>query len=97
MVIFEKTKIERFAKTHSIARVALSKWVKTIESTIWRSHNELKETFPTADYVGNSRYVFNIKGNGFRIVAVMVFAAGTLTVRFVGTHEEYNKIDCKTI
>ncbi|MGV8135475.1 MAG: type II toxin-antitoxin system HigB family toxin [Mangrovibacterium sp.] len=57
----------------------------------------LKQTFPSADYVGNARYVFNIKGNGYRIVTVVVFIAGTLAIRFVGTHEEYDKIDCKTI
>jgi len=68
-----------------------------VEEAVWKNHNDLKQTFPSADYVGNARYVFNIKGNGYRIVAVVVFIAGTLTVRFVGTHEEYDRIDCKTI
>jgi mRNA interferase HigB len=95
--IFEKTKIDQFAAKHAMARMALSNWIKTVEASVWSNHNELKETYPSADYVGNGRYVFNIKGNGFRIVAVTVFVAGTLTVRFVGTHEEYNKINSKTI
>jgi mRNA interferase HigB len=68
-----------------------------VESSEWKSHNDVKQLFPSADYVGNAKYVFNIKGNGFRIVAVVVFIAGTVTIRFIGTHEEYNKIDCKTI
>jgi mRNA interferase HigB len=71
--------------------------VRTVENSVWLNHNELKEIFPSADYIGNGRYVFNIKGNGFRVIAVVVFAAGTLVVRFIGTHEEYNKINCKTI
>jgi mRNA interferase HigB len=62
-----------------------------------QNHNELKQAFPSADYIGGARYIFNIKGNGYRIVAVVVFVAGTLTIRFVGTHNDYNKIDCKTI
>ena len=45
----------------------------------------------------NSKYVFNIKDNEYRIVAVVVFVAESFTIRFIGTHEEYNKIDCKTI
>ncbi|WP_455783171.1 type II toxin-antitoxin system HigB family toxin, partial [Coprobacter fastidiosus] len=32
-----------------------------------------------------------------RLVAVVVFFMGELNVRFVGTHKEYDKIDCKTI
>ena len=97
MQIFNKPAIERFAEKHSITRKALAQWADIVENSEWKNHNELKQIFPSADFVGNARYVFNIKGNGFRIVAVVVFVAGTLTIRFVGTHEEYNKIDCKTI
>ncbi|MDR3118704.1 MAG: type II toxin-antitoxin system HigB family toxin [Mediterranea sp.] len=68
-----------------------------VEVSEWKSHNDVKQTFPSADYVGNAKYVFNIKGNGFRIVAVVVFVAGTVTIRFIGTHEDYNRINCKTI
>ena len=53
--------------------------------------------YASADYVGNNRYVFNIRGNKYRLVAVVVFFMGELNVRFVGTHKEYDKIDCKTI
>lgn len=51
----------------------------------------------SADYVGNSRYVFNIKGNHYRIVTVVVFFAGSMVIRFIGTHAEYDKIDASTI
>jgi len=49
------------------------------------------------DYIGNSRYVFNIKGNDYRLVAVVLFSIGMVTVCFIGTHAEYDKIDCLTI
>ena len=39
----------------------------------WKSHAELKQAFPSADYVGNDRYVFNISGNKFRLVTIVVF------------------------
>lgn len=47
--------------------------------------------------VGNSRYVFNIKWNSYKLVVVAVFFAGTLAVRFVGTHAEYDRIDASTV
>jgi mRNA interferase HigB len=97
MRIFEKIKIEQFISKHAITRKTLENWVSIVESSLWKNHAELKQTFPSADYVGNSKYVFNIKGNDYRIVAVVVFVAGSFTIRFIGTHEEYNKIDCKTI
>ena len=46
----------------------------------------------------NGRYVFNIGGNNYRIVAVVVFVCGIMTLRFVGTHAQYDKIkDCSVI
>jgi len=97
MQIFGKREIERFIAKHTVTKQALGNWVDTVESSEWKSHADLKQTFPAADYVGNAKYVFNIKGNGYRIVAVVVFVAGTLSIRFIGTHEEYSKIDCKNI
>ena len=97
MYIFGKIKIERFISKHAITKNALENWVNVVESSEWKNHAELKQTFPSADYVGDARYVFNIKGNKYRIVAVVVFVAGTFTIRFIGTHEEYNIINCKTI
>lgn len=54
--------------------------------------------FPSADYVGNERYVFNIKGNRYRFVVMVVFFNGVMDIRFCGTHSEYDKIkDIKNI
>jgi mRNA interferase HigB len=97
MEILNKISIEQAMTKHAIARNALQQWVDTVEQAQWGTHNDLKGTFPAADYVGNARYVFNIKGNGYRIVAVVTFIVGLVTVRFIGTHSEYNKIDCRTI
>ena len=97
MHIFGKIKIEQFITRHAITKNALENWIGIVEACKWNSHADVKRTFPSADYVGDARYVFNIKGNGYRIVAVVVFVSGTVAIRFIGTHEEYNKIDCKTI
>ena len=97
MQIFGKREIEKFIAKHAVTKQAPENWMNTVESSEWQSHAAVKQTFPSADYVGNAKYVFNIKGNGCRIVAVVVFVGRTLSIRFIGTHEEYNKIDCKKI
>ena len=68
-----------------------------MEDASWKNHADLKQDFPSANYVGNSRYVFNIKGNSYRMVVVVIFVAGILTIQFIGTHEEYDRINCSTI
>ena len=73
-------------------------WYKKVSRAQWNDFADIKRTFNTADYVGNDRYVFDIKGNHYRIVAVVLFINQKVYMRFVGTHEEYDKIkDIKNI
>lgn len=84
--------IEDFCKKHSDIISTLSKWVDDVSNAKWTSHNDLKNDYPSADYVGNKRYVFNIKGNHYRLAIVVVFIAEIVEIRFIGTHAEYDKI-----
>jgi len=68
-----------------------------MEQSVISSHNELKSIFPSADYIGKSRYVFNIKGNDYRLVAIIFFSVDSATICFIGTHSEYDKVDCLTV
>lgn len=92
MIITGSDTLETFCIKHSDAAKALDKWVADVTKAEWKNHNELKQSYASADYVGNSRYVFNIKGNHYRLVVVVVFFAGFVDIRFVGTHAEYDKI-----
>jgi len=97
MKLINKEILDMFVKKHADAAKPINRWIEMLENTNRQNHNELKKLFPNADYVGNSRYVFNIKGNDYRIVAIVIFVLDSATVCFVGTHAEYNKIDCLTV
>ena len=98
MYITNSTLIEKFCKKHKDAESAFAKWVEFVEKAEWKNHADLKNDYLSADYVGNNRYVFNIKGNNYRLIIMVVFFAGTADIRFVGTHKEYDKIkDIKNI
>ncbi len=79
------------------SRVAIEHWYEIAEKAEWRSLSDMKADFPSADYIGNQHYVFNIRGNRYRLVVVVKFVMGYIFIRWVGTHEEYDKIDCSTI
>jgi len=97
MKILNRVLLDKFVDKHADTEIALQHWIDIVEEAEWKSHLELKMDFPSADYVGKERYVFNIRGNNYRIVAVITFIAGSLMIRFIGTHAEYNKINCKKI
>ena len=84
--------IRDFIAKHADADVALRDWYKRTTKANWTNFADIKQTFNTVDYVGNDRYVFDIKGNNYRIVAVVIFINKKVYMRFVGTHEEYDKI-----
>ena len=88
-----KAKIEQFPDS----RVALQEWVAKAKRSTWKSFADIKKTFNSVDNVGNQHYVFNIKGNKYRLVVVIKFTIQFIYVRFFGTHEEYNHINCTTI
>lgn len=94
MVIISKTMLNEFAQKHPDSSTALNEWYDIVNQADWRSFADVKQTFNHADYVGNDRFVFNIKGNQYRIVGMIFFDKRTLFVRFIGTHQQYDKIDC---
>lgn len=99
MRIVSHRKLKEFYDTpgHEDARVALERWYNIVEKALWKNLSDIKVDFPATDYVGNQHYVFNIRGNRYRLVVVIKFTIGYLYIRFVGTHEEYDKINCSTI
>jgi len=98
MKILFPERIEEFSRRHADAKDALERWSNILADAEWKSHADLKADFPSADFVGNNRYVFNIKGNNYRTVVLVVFFAGTVAIWFIGTHGEYDKIkDIKNI
>ncbi len=61
-----------------------------VEHNTFRGFAQLKATFASVDKVGE-RYVFNIGGNKYRLVAAIAFQAGLMWVKAVLTHAEYDK------
>jgi len=95
MRIITHKAIEQYAELHTDAKLSLDEWYIKTEQSEWNNFADVKQTFNSVDSVGNKRYVFNIKGNFYRIIAIILFAPKIVYIRFIGTHAEYDKIkDC---
>lgn len=98
MRLIKKAVIIDFYSKHPTSKTPLEDWYKTAKSATWADLNDIKKNFNSVDFVGNRRYVFNIKGNDFRLVAIILFKSKTIYIRFIGTHPQYDKIkDIKNI
>lgn len=92
MRIITKTTIKQYIERNPQSKTALSEWIEKTEEAEWHSLADIKQTFNSVDYVGNQHYVFNIKGNDYRLVVVIQFTPQYVFVRFIGTHAEYDRI-----
>ncbi|MDR0874517.1 MAG: type II toxin-antitoxin system HigB family toxin [Prevotellaceae bacterium] len=97
MRIFTEQHLKEYAEEHLEAKVALQDWVATVKKSNWACFADVKKTFNSVDNVGNQHYVFNIKGNDYRLVVVIKFTIQFVYIRFIGTHKEYDRINCSTI
>ena len=95
--IFAKSTLREYWERHPDLEQYLKTWYDTAMNTEWKSPNEVKQTYGNASILKDSRIVFNIKGNSYRLIAKFNFEKQWIFIRFIGTHEEYNRIDVNTI
>jgi mRNA interferase HigB len=97
VVIISKAILREFGLLHPDAIEALNRWYETAKAADWGNLADLRQVFNSVDYVGNDRFVFNIRGNRYRLIAMIFFDIRTIYVRFVGTHQAYDELDVSTI
>lgn len=97
MVVIAWNRISAFCKKYPKASESLHRWYVIAEKADWKTAHELAADVGFVDSIGNDRFIFNIKGNDYRLVAMIHFNRRTVYVRFIGTHREYDQIDCSTI
>ncbi len=82
---------------HPTAAKPLNDWYALVLAADWGNLADIRVLFNSVDFVSNERYVFNIGGNKFRLIARILFPARTVYIKFIGTHREYDRIDAATI
>lgn len=77
-----------FFKRHKNATNPLKQWRSAVQAVMWTNFADVRSTFSDADWV-DGKIVFNIKGNDYRLIAIVEFEE-TLYIRYVLTHDEYD-------
>lgn len=95
--IFSKGTLRDFWEAYPDSEQYLKTWYETVKNAHWKSPNDVKLSYANASILKNGRIVFNIKGNSYRLVAKFNFEKQWVFVRFIGTHDTYDKIDANLI
>lgn len=97
MRIFNKSAVELYAQSHAPARDGLRAWYAEAIEAAWLTPEHVKAQFPKASIIANSRVIFDIAGNRYRLIVSMnhKFQAGY--IKFFGTHAEYDRIEAAAV
>ncbi|WP_414518850.1 type II toxin-antitoxin system HigB family toxin [Nostoc sp. PCC 9305] len=94
MHIISRARLVEFWEKHSNAQTSLRLWYKLTSVAEWQNLVELRQTFPSADQVGNFT-VFNISGNNYRLITLVDYKCQKVFIRHILTHAEYDKDEWK--
>ena len=100
MIIIAKQTLREFWELnpkYSDSRAPLEAWHEEVTEADWETPQQVKAQFRNASILKDSRVVFNIKGNDYRLIAKINYPYRVVYIRFVGTHQQYDDIDVETV
>lgn len=97
MRIIALSTLKAFWEKHPDAELPLRSWYAEASRAEWKTPADIKAAYRSASFVANRRVVFNIKGNDYRLVVAVKYGLGLMYIRFIGTHNQYDKIDVEKI
>lgn len=88
MQVIHWGRARKFIKRQPPAEMPLKAWRTAIQAAKWNNFFEIKRTWNSVDWV-DGKIVFDIKGNDYRLIAIVKFQNEKLYIREILTHEEY--------
>jgi len=97
MRVIAKKVLRDFWEKYTDSEQQLKTWYKEASRANWGNPNEIKEEYTKASILKSGRIVFNIVGNKYRLVVDINYERQWVFILFIGTHEEYDKINADKI
>lgn len=97
MRVIAKKVLREFWERYPDSEQQLRAWYAEAKNAAWQTPADVKALYGTASILKDSRVIFNICGNKYRLVVKINYPYQVIYIRFVGTHKEYDAIDAETI
>jgi len=91
MLIINREMLYSYMMDNASSRKPLSRWIKITEAATWGNPLEVKNIFPSTDFIGGNKAVFDIGGDSHRLVVIVIYVEGIVNVQWIGTHKEYSR------
>lgn len=97
MRVLAKKVLREFWGKYNDSSEQLKTWYKEASKSSWTSPSDIKSEYSKASILKGGRVVFNICGNKYRLIVEINYKREWVFIRFIGTHQEYDKIDAEKI
>ena len=97
MRVVAKKILRDFWEKHEDCEQQLKSWYREAQKAKWENPNQIKIEYPSASILNDNRVAFNIKGNNYRLIVKISYEYEMIWVRFIGTHDKYDKINANKI
>jgi len=97
MRVIAKKILREFWGKYTDSEQQLKSWYSETSKANWKSPNELKAEYTKVSILKSGRAVFNICGNKYRLIVDINYERQWMFIRFIGTHDEYDKVDADKI
>ena len=98
MRVIAKRALREFWESNPDSEQQLLAWYREASKADWSNPNEIKQQYAKASILKNNRVVFDIiLGNKYRLVVDINYKRKWVFIRFIGTHNQYDKINANTI
>ena len=97
MRIIARRTLREYWEQHPLAAQPLKAWFREAAASDWASPEDVKRRYSHASILKGNRAVFNIGGNKYRLVVHINYGFKIIYIRFVGSHEAYDKVDAETV
>ena len=94
MEILNVQALQRAIRKYRDAAAWLRAWTVTIQEASWQNLKDAQHQYPSADGVPIKSVVitvFNVKGNGHRLLTIISYQRQQVYIVDLLTHAEYNK------
>lgn len=97
MRVLAKKVLREFWGKYNDSSEQLKTWYKEASKSSWTSPSDIKSEYSKASILKGGRVVINICGNKYRLIVEINYKREWVFIRFIGTHQEYDKIDAEKI
>lgn len=85
--------LKRFCSAQPDCRRWVNAWVADVQGNKWQTPQDIKDRYSTVSFLADKIVIFNVRGNNYRLVVKVAYAVQVVSVRWIGTHAEYDKVE----